>query len=113
MHPALDTLRRQAAAWSRGDLDGYLAHVHPDVVYIGGATMLRGRDALDDHYRGRDMPGPLRLDILDATLSADHASVVLAWALGDDGPRGRALVVLTKDAVSGAWLLRQDATLSG
>lgn len=112
MHPAIDTLHRQAAAWNRGDLSSYLTLVHPDVVYLSGGIMLRGRDALDAHYRGRDMAGPLSLDILDASLGAEQASVVLAWALGDHGPRGKALVVLVPGE-GGTWQLLHDATLSG
>ena len=74
--------------------------------------MLRGRDALDAHYRGRGMSGPLLLDILDASVGTEQVSVVLSWALGDSGPRGRALVVLVPGA-HGTWLLRHDATLAG
>ena len=119
-HPALAALRAQAAAWSRGDLDGYLARVHPDVVYVRADALVCGRDALAAAYR-RSYGDPagmghLTVEVLDAVLSSAQAALVIRWAL--DGRGGRALVVFVppppaaEEGGDGGWLLRQDATLA-
>ena len=111
-HPALAALHAQAAAWNRGDLDGYIALTHPDIIYLSGGSVVHGREALAARFRDR-FPSPgsmgsLSVTVLDATLEAAQVSAVLAWEL--DAARGHALVVFvpTEDG----WKLRYDATLA-
>jgi len=106
-HPALSAIDAQAAAWSRGDLDGYMAHVHPDVVYLRPGGLIRGRDALAARYRAGGPMAPLTVTVLDAELGTEHASIVLSWATG--GQSGQALVVFVPTPAG--WKMRHDATL--
>lgn len=106
-HPALDTIRAQVDAWNRGDLDGYIALTHPDIVYIRGDGLIRGREALRERYTAAE--GQLSVTIEDHLLGAEQATLVLAWAL--EGATGRALVVCVPGP--DGWRLRYDATLAG
>ncbi len=46
-------LDAQAAAWNKGDLDGFMAGYRrdKDLFYVSGAKAVRGWDALRDHYK--------------------------------------------------------------
>lgn len=104
MSELLDTLHQQVRSWNDGDLDGYLAHVHPDVVYQHGGTVLHGRDALREHYRGR-VEGILRVRVLRVQQLGDTAVIAVAADLGTW--RGSAL--LTWIRAVDRWLLLGDA----
>ncbi|MFT4977665.1 MAG: ketosteroid isomerase-like protein [Myxococcota bacterium] len=108
-HPAIEAIYAQVVAWNRGDLDGYMAHVHPEVTYIRPGSLLRGRAALHDSYRASTgAMGQLSVEVLDICASPDQASLVLSWALAG-AQSGCALVVYV--ATAEGWLLRHDATM--
>jgi len=110
-HPAIAALHAQAAAWNRGDLDGYLHRVHPDVVYVGADGPVHGRAALSARYRQRfaspEAMGTLSVTVLDVEPGEQQLSAVVAWALPE--AHGTALVVFVETAAG--WLLRYDATV--
>ena len=110
-HPALDALHAQAAAWNRGDLEGYLQRVHSDVVYVGASGPVHGRAALAARYRERftspETMGTLTVTVLDVTPGEQQLSAVIAWALPE--ANGTALVVFVE--TTAGWRLRYDATV--
>jgi len=115
-HPALIAVDAQVAAWNRGDLEGYLAWVHPDVIYVRADSLLRGIEALRAGYQitytSAEQMGTLSVEVLDASLGGSVASVVLAWQLSEPGRTirgGQALVVFVE--TSQGWRMRHDATL--
>jgi peptidoglycan/xylan/chitin deacetylase (PgdA/CDA1 family) len=125
-------LRDQAAAWTRGDLDGFVAHYAPDARFVTADGVIVGRDALREHYKQRYAPsqkamGTLVLEPLDVRdlwgpeISAlgdaepgnVHAVTVLArWSLDRPGLKpqtGHTLLVFRRDA--GKWWIVEDASL--
>ena len=48
-------LTDSATAWSRGDLDGFMAAYErgPDVTFVTGSGLVRGWDAMRERYRRR------------------------------------------------------------
>ena len=74
------TIQAQVEAWNDGDLDGFVQHVGPDVVYVTPSGILRGREALYEAYRGdwRDSPGGmLTADVEEIVDQARAAGLLL------------------------------------
>jgi hypothetical protein len=108
-----DVLARQCAAWSAGDLEGFLAEVHPAVLYVNGTSVVSGKVAYGEQYEGR-VEGELSVEIVDEVVTGDTAVLVVRARLSTDGVstwRGRALLTLVRE--DGRWWLIGDATLSG
>jgi uncharacterized protein (TIGR02246 family) len=124
-------LREQAAAWTRGDLDGFVARYSADARFVTSDGVSVGRDALLARYRQRypskDAMGKLTLEPLhvrdlwgpevsalgDAEAGNVHSvSVVARWTLdraGQPQATGHTLLVFRRDA--GHWWLVEDASL--
>jgi len=111
----------QAAAWNRGDLDGFMAGYwrSPELSFFSGKDRTRGWDATLERYRkryqseGRDMGKVTFSDIDIEVLGPDSA-----WV------RGRWQVVTSKETVGGlftlifkklpeGWRIVHDHTSSG
>jgi len=124
-------LAEQAAAWSRGDLDGFCAHYAEDAVFVSPSGLTRGRRAVLDRYRARYASpramGTLALEPLDvreawgtevsafgdALPSRTHAVTVAArWTLRREGePDATGLTLLVLHRRGGAWVIVQDASM--
>lgn len=74
-------LSDSAAAWSRGDLDGFLACYEdgPQTLYVSAQGVVRGLDTIRDMYRARFSDGGLGRLALDlAGVERMDAAVALA-----------------------------------
>ncbi|MEZ4361038.1 MAG: nuclear transport factor 2 family protein [Kofleriaceae bacterium] len=113
-------LAAQAAAWNRGDLDGYMAGYlrSPDLVFTSGSKIRTGYDETAATYRAkygndRASMGTLAFTILRVDpMGADAAVVLGRWDLTRaSGPAGGVFsVVLTRTAEG--WLIAHDHTSS-
>jgi ketosteroid isomerase-like protein len=88
-------LVREAAAWNRGDLDGYLSGYEraPTTTMVGGDKLMRGWDAIAKRYRekygDKARMGTLTFSELDVRpLGADFALAIGHWALAREGAAG-------------------------
>ena len=125
-------LREQAAAWSRGDLDAFVAHYASDARFVTADGVLAGRDALRSHYQKRYAPQPQAMGVLslepvqvrdlwgpevsalgDAEPGNVHTvSVIARWKLDRPGHRpqsGHTLLVVRREG--GKWTIVEDASL--
>ncbi len=124
-------LREQAAAWTRGDLDGFVAHYAADARFVTADGVTVGRDAVLARYRKRyaskDAMGTLTLEPLhvrdiwgpevsalgDAEAGNVHAvSAVARWSLERTGqPKATGLTLLVFRREGGKWWVVEDASL--
>lgn len=118
-------LAEQAGAWSRGDLESFVAGYAEDAVFVTPSGITRGRDEVLARYRGRypdrTAMGRLTLELLDVRLlgstsaEATGASVVARWVLegmGEDGTgraEGHTVIVLEHRAEG--WRVVHDASM--
>jgi ketosteroid isomerase-like protein len=92
-----DVLDAQAAAWNRGDIDGYMAgYAQSDDTMFVGTDVTRGwtkvRDRYKAKYDSRAKMGTLVFSDLDLRpLGSDDVVVTAAWKLTRDAdtPHGR------------------------
>lgn len=111
-------LAAQAAAWNRGDIDGFMQGYwnSPELRFLSGGQVTRGWQATRDRYDARYGTSPQtmgrlsfsRLDV--AGLSHNAAVVYGAWQLEreTDAPHGLFTLVFRK--VGGAWVIVSDTT---
>lgn len=124
-------LREQAAAWTRGDLDAFVAHYAADARFVTTDGVTVGREAVLARYRskyaGKDAMGTLTLEPLhvrdlwgpeisalgDAEAGNVHSvSVVARWTLERSSqPRATGLTLLVFRRDAGKWLVVEDASL--
>ena len=87
-------ISRQASAWNRGDLDGFLSgYERAPATTMIGAKPLRGWDAIAAMYRAkygdRARMGTLTFSELDVRpLGAEWALAIGHWALARDATAG-------------------------
>jgi uncharacterized protein (TIGR02246 family) len=87
-------LQREADAWNRGDLDGYLSgYERATTTTMVGGSVLRGWDAIAAHYRdkygGKARMGHLTFGELDVRLLGGGFALAIGhWALARDGAAG-------------------------
>ncbi len=113
-------LADQAAAWNRGDLDGYMAGYlrSPDLVFTSGSKVRTGYDETIASYKqkyGTDPSsmGTLAFDVMRVDPVGDGGAVVLGrWDLTlASGPVGGVFSVVMARTPSG-WLIIHDHTSS-
>lgn len=113
-------LMREAAAWSKGDLEGFLAgYEHaPTTLFVGRTQLYRGWDAIAAmyraHYPGRARMGTLSFDHLEVhPLGDGYALAVgqfhLARAAADGGPAS-GWFTLTWHRGAAGWRILVDHT---
>ncbi len=118
-------LTEQSAAWSRGDLETFVAGYAEDAVFVTPSGVTSGRDEVLARYRrrypDRTAMGRLTLELLDVRVlalgsgEAAGASVVARWILegmGEDGTgraEGHTVIVLEKRPEG--WRIVHDASL--
>lgn len=111
-------LDAQAAAWNRGDLEGYMDGYQrsPDIVFISGDRLTRGWQTVLERYKRsydtREKMGVLTFSDIEMTiLSQDAALVFGRWQLRTKGePRGRFTLLFKK--TKNGWRIVHDHTSS-
>lgn len=90
-------LAAQAAAWNRGDIEGYMQGYDrsPKTEFVGGDSITRGWQEVLDRYRqkydSREKMGTLTFSDLEITMLSKNAAIVLGrWRLkrANDEPHG-------------------------
>jgi uncharacterized protein (TIGR02246 family) len=110
----LDT---QAAAWSKGDLDGFCAVYVDDAAFIAPSGLTQTRRAVLDRYRVKYKDpagmGKLRLDVVEVReLGPQAASAVAQWTLSwPDKPETTGLTLLVLTKTKDGWRIVQDASM--
>jgi peptidoglycan-N-acetylglucosamine deacetylase len=124
-------LQQQAAAWSRGDLEGFCSAYADDAVFVSPSGLTEGHQAVLERYRKHYTTpaemGALTLTVLetreawgseanvfkDAMPSRTHGiSVVARWALRRaDGGESSGLTLLVFHRRDGRWVIVQDASM--
>jgi uncharacterized protein (TIGR02246 family) len=110
-------LEAQAAAWNRGDIEGFMQGYwkSEETVFVSGDTVTRGwQTVLERYKRGYDSPakmGQLTFSELDIKMLGKDAAIALGhWQLkrANDNPHGRFTLIFrrTKDG----WRIVHDHT---
>ena len=113
-------LRRAAADWNRGDLDGFMSDYLPgdSTTYIGGRGLVRGPSAIRASY-ARLFTGEIQRDslsfvILDVDpVAPDAANLIAQYILtrragGRDSVTARGPTSLLVRRVDGRWRIVHD-----
>ena len=112
----LDT---QAAAWNRGDIEGYMDGYQrsPDIVFISGDRVTRGWKTVLERYKRsydtREKMGVLTFSDVEITMLGKDVAIVLGrWQLkrSKDEPRGRFTLLFRK--TKAGWRIVHDHTSS-
>ena len=112
-------LDAQAAAWNRGDIEGYMDGYEraEGTTFISGDTVTRGWQPVADRYKkAYDTPekmGTLAFgDIEIKPLSEFYANVTGRWQLtrAKDAPHGRFALIFRR--TNAGWRIVQDTTTS-
>jgi ketosteroid isomerase-like protein len=107
----------QAAAWNRGDIDGFMrGYWNSDkLAFVSGANVTRGWQSTLDRYKktydSRAKMGTLTFSDLEITVLSNDAAVVLgSWSLAreSDNPHGK--FTLTFRRFREGWRIIMDHT---
>lgn len=110
-------LDEQAAAWNRGDIDGFMAGYarSNETTFISGETITRGWQTVLDRYKknynSRDKMGTLAFTELEVKPVSDDAAIALGhWQLtrANDSPKGRFTLIFRRTA--DGWRITHDHT---
>ncbi|MEO8277396.1 MAG: nuclear transport factor 2 family protein [Thermoanaerobaculia bacterium] len=112
-------LDRQAADWSRGDIEAFASIYADDATFVAPSGMTQGRAALVERYRkrypDRAAMGALTLEVLElraAGSDAATASLVARWTLRfAEKPPASGLTLLVFERQKGGWRIVQDASM--
>src|SRR5205085_3414760 len=114
-----DVLDAQAAAWNRGDIEGYMNGYDrsPNTEFVGGDSITRGwQDVLDRYkkrYDTREKMGTLTFSDLEITMLSKDAALVLGrWRLkrANDEPHGTFTLLFRKRKAG--WRIVHDHSSS-
>ena len=111
-------LEAQAAAWNRGDIDGYMDGYARDetTMFISGDTVTRGWKTVLGRYKRnydtREKMGRLAFSELDIKPLGDFYVATGRWQLtrSGDTPRGRFTLLLRRTPTG--WRIFHDHTSS-
>jgi len=112
-------LDAQAAAWNRGDIEGYMDGYDrsPNTEFVGGDSISHGWQTVLDRYKrnynSREKMGTLTFSDLEITvLSKDAALVLGRWRLkrANDEPHGTFTLLFRKTKVG--WRIVHDHSSS-
>lgn len=107
----------QAAAWNRGDIDGFMAGYWKSekLTFVSGTNVTRGwQQTLDRYKKGYDTRakmGTLTFSELEITVLSKDAAVVLgSWSLAreKDNPHGKFTLIFRK--FKEGWRVVMDHT---
>jgi beta-aspartyl-peptidase (threonine type) len=106
----------QAAAWNRGDIDGFMEHYwkSEDLTFSSGGKTTRGWQTTRDNYKlrypTRERMGKLTFDQLEVFPLGDNAALLLGhWHLDRTGPVGGNFSLVFR-RIDGAWVIVHDHT---
>ncbi len=110
-------LNQQAAAWNRGDIDGFMARYAPlaDLRFASGGNVTRGWQPTLERYK-KSYPdhatmGTLTFSELEVTVLAPDAAIVFGhWALQREKDAPHGLFTLTFKKFTAGWRIIQDHT---
>jgi uncharacterized protein (TIGR02246 family) len=111
---ALELLEHGAAAWNRGDLDGFVSDYAPDATFVTSQGLVRGREAIRARYAPRFSPGARRdslwfRDVEARAVGAETLQVVAWWNLGrGDSVTARGPTSLLLRRLAGRWMIAHD-----
>lgn len=112
-------LDAQAAAWNRGDIEGYMDGYDrsPDTVFVSGDRVTRGWQPVLERYKKaydtREKMGMLTFSDIEVTMLSKDAAIVLGrWHLkrSKDEPHGRFTLLFRK--TKAGWRIVHDHTSS-
>src|SRR2546423_6950233 len=112
-------LDAQAAAWNRGDIEGYMDGYDrsSDTVFVSGDRVTRGWQTVLERYKktydSREKMGVLTFSDLEITILSKDAALVLGrWHLqrSKDEPHGRFTLLFRK--TKAGWKIVHDHTSS-
>ncbi len=112
-------LDAQAAAWNRGDVEGYMDGYDrsPNTEFVGGDSITRGWQQVLDRYKkkydSREKMGVLTFSELDIKLLSKDAALVLGrWRLkrANDEPHGTFTLLFRK--TKAGWRIVHDHSSS-
>jgi ketosteroid isomerase-like protein len=112
-------LEAQAAAWNRGDIEGYMDGYDrsPRTEFVGGDSITRGWQQVLDRYKkkydSREKMGVLTFSDLDIKLLSKDAALVLGrWRLkrAGDEPHGTFTLLFRK--TKAGWRIVHDHSSS-
>ena len=112
-------LEAQAAAWNRGDLEGYMDGYDRsnNTEFVGGDTITRGWQTVLDRYRrnysSREKMGVLTFSELEISILSKDAALVLGrWHLkrANDEPHGTFTLLFRK--TKAGWRIVHDHSSS-
>ena len=112
-------LDAQAAAWNRGDIEGYMDGYDrsPNTEFVGGDSITRGWQQMLDRYQkkydSREKMGALTFSDLDIKLLSNTAALVLGrWRLkrANDEPHGTFTLLFRK--TKAGWRIVHDHSSS-
>lgn len=111
---AQQLLDHGAAAWNRGDLDGFVSDYAPDATFVTGQGLVHGRQAIRARYAPRFEPGARRDSLWFGTIEArwvdaETIQMVAWWNLGRaDSVTARGPTSLLLRRVGGRWMIAHD-----
>ena len=113
-------IQGQAAAWNRGDLEGFMAGYAktPALVFTSGAKIRRGWQEAHDHFQsryGKDRAamGQLAFAILSIdSVGADGAVVLGTWRLTGTPQSGGGVFSVVVERRPEGWRIIHDHTSS-
>ncbi len=112
-------LDAQAAAWNRGDIEGYMDGYarSDDIVFVSGDSVTRGWQATFDRYKKgydtREKMGTLEFSDLEIKVMGKDVAVVHgSWLLtrASDKPHGRFTLIFRRTGKN--WRIIHDHTSS-
>lgn len=112
-------LEAQAAAWNRGDIEGYMNGYDrsPNTEFVGGDSITRGWQEVFDRYRkkydSREKMGTLTFSDLEINILSKDAALVLGrWRLkrANDEPHGTFTLLFRKK--KSGWKIVHDHSSS-
>lgn len=112
-------IEAQAAAWNRGDIEGYMDGYDrsPKTEFVGGDSITRGWQEVFDRYKqrydSREKMGMLAFSDLEINLLGKDAALVLGrWRLkrANDEPHGTFTLLFRK--TKSGWKIVHDHTSS-
>jgi uncharacterized protein (TIGR02246 family) len=110
-------LKAQAAAWNRGDVEGFMAGYwkSEDTTFVGASDVVRGWQGVLDRYRrnypDRSVMGQLTFADLEIdVLSKDFAYIVGRWQLEREKDQPGGVFTLIARRFPQGWRIIHDHT---
>ncbi|MEM9954203.1 MAG: SgcJ/EcaC family oxidoreductase [Chloroflexota bacterium] len=110
-----DTFSQWTTAWNAGDIDGYLVCYAPteNVTYIGSGKIIRGQDAIANHFRQRfpssETMGQLTIKSLEVNLlGAGHAQLLGIFEHQINDAQSRGIFTLYLKNINDTWYIVVD-----